>query len=179
MWFESIHPYDDGNGRIGRAIVNYILAKDGGLDNRYYSISSAINADREGYYNSLEKSQNLMYNRNLDITEWIEWHTKSIEKSIDISLQNIDRVIEKTRFYDKIRYLKLNEKQNKVINRLLDAGEGNFEGGLTNKKYRALTKTDAVTASRHLKDLLNKGIIREIEGYGGRNSRYELNLSPS
>jgi len=63
LWFESVHPYDDGNGRIGRAIVNYILAKDGGLDNRYYSISSAINADRKGYYNSLEQAQNLLYNR--------------------------------------------------------------------------------------------------------------------
>jgi len=176
LWFESIHPYDDGNGRIGRAIVNYILAKDGGLDNRYYSISSAINQDRKGYYDSLEKSQNLIYNKNLDITDWIVWHTKSIEKSIDISLYNIEKIVKKTRFYDKIRHIKLNEKQNKVINRLLDIGEGNFEGGLTNKKYRALTKTDAVTASRHLKDMLKKGIIREIEGFGGRNTRYELNL---
>jgi len=176
LWFESIHPYDDGNGRIGRAIVNYILAKDGGLDNRYYSISSAINQDRKGYYNSLEKSQNLLYNKDLDITDWIVWHTKTIEKSIDISLYNIEKVVKKTRFYDKIRHIKLNEKQNKVINKLLDIGEGNFEGGLTNKKYRALTKTDAVTASRHLKDMLNKGIIREIEGFGGRNTRYELNM---
>ena len=176
LWFESIHPYDDGNGRIGRAIVNYILAKDGGLDNRYYSISSAINHDRKGYYDTLEQSQNLLYNPNLDITKWIIWHTKSIKESIAISLYNIEKVVKKTRFYDKIRYIKLNEKQNKVINRLLDAGEGNFEGGLTNKKYRALTKTDAVTASRHLKDLLGKGIIKEIEGYGGRNTRYELML---
>jgi len=176
LWFESIHPYDDGNGRIGRAIVNYILAKDGGLDNRYYSISSVINKDRKGYYNILERTQNLLYNKDLDITDWIVWHTKSIEKAIDISLQNIEKVISKTRFYDKIRYIKLNEKQNKVINKLLDIGEGNFKGGLANKKYRALTKTDAVTASRHLKDLVNKGIIREIEGFSGRNTRYELNL---
>jgi len=176
LWFESVHPYDDGNGRIGRAIVNYILAKDGGLDNRYYSISSAINEDRKGYYNSLEQAQNLLYNRDLEITEWIKWHTKSIEKSIDISLQNIEKVIRKTRFHDKIRYLKLNEKQNKVINKLLDSGEGNFEGGLTNKKYRALTKTDAVTASRHLKDMVNKGVIREIKGFSGRSSRYELDI---
>jgi len=176
LWFESVHPYDDGNGRIGRAIVNYILAKDGGLDNRYYSISSAINEDRKGYYNSLEQAQNLLYNKNLEITEWIAWHTKSIEKSINISLQNIEKVIKKRRFYDKIRYLKLNEKQNKVINRLLDIGEGYFEGGLTNKKYRALTKTNAVTASRHLKDLVNKGVIREIEGFSGRSSRYKLDI---
>jgi Fic family protein len=116
LWFESIHPYDDGNGRIGRAIVNYILAKDGGLDNRYYSISSAINQDRKGYYDMLEQSQNLLYNPNLNITEWIVWHTNSIKKSIDISLYNIEKVVKKTRFYDKIKYIKLNEKQNKVLN---------------------------------------------------------------
>ena len=176
LWFESIHPYDDGNGRIGRAIVNYILAKDGGLDNRYYSISAAINEDRKNHYNILEKSQNLLDTPDLEITEWIIWHTKSIGKSIDISIQNIEKVVAKTQFYDKIRYIKLNEKQNKVINKLLDIGEGNFEGGLTNKKYRALTKTDAVTASRHLKDMVTKGIIREIKGFSGRNTRYELNF---
>jgi Fic family protein len=176
LWFESIHPYDDGNGRIGRAIVNYILAKEGGLDNRYYSISTAINKHRQEYYDNLEKMQNLLYSSELELTEWIKWHTQSIEKSIDISIENIEQVVQKTKFHDKIRHIKLNDKQRKVINRLLDMGEGNFEGGLTNKKYRALTKTDAVTASRHLKDLLNKSIIKEIEGYGGRNTRYELAL---
>jgi len=176
LWFEAIHPYDDGNGRIGRALTNYILSKDGGLDNKYYSISSAINQDRKGYYDMLEKTQNLRYNKNLDITKWIVWHTQSIEKSIDISIQNIQIVIDKTKFYDKIRDVKLNEKQEKVVNRLLDAGQGNFEGGLTNKKYRALTKTNAVTASRHLKDLVNKGILNEVEGYGGRSVRYELSI---
>ena len=176
LWFEAIHPYDDGNGRIGRALTNYILSKDGGLDNKYYSISSAINQDRKGYYDMLEKTQNLMYNKNFDITKWIIWHTQSIEKSIDISIQNIQIVVDKTKFYDKIRDVKLNDKQQKVVNRLLDAGEGKFEGGLTNKKYRALTKTNAVTASRHIKDLLNKGILNEVEGHGGRSIRYELSI---
>ncbi|CAA6802239.1 MAG: Fic family protein [uncultured Sulfurovum sp.] len=176
LWFESIHPYDDGNGRIGRAIVNYILAKEGGLDNRYYSISSAINQSRKEYYNKLEKTQKLVHNPKLELTEWIQWHTESIEKSIEISIENIQKVVEKTKFHDKVRHIKLNDKQTKVINKLLDLGEGNFQGGLTNKKYRGLTKTDAVTASRHLKDMLNKGIIREIEGYSGRSTRYELDI---
>jgi len=176
LWFESIHPYDDGNGRIGRALTNYILSKDGGLDNKYYSISSAINEDRKGYYDTLEHTQNLMYNQSLDITKWIIWHTQSIEKSIDISIKNIQLVVDKTKFYDKIRDVKLNDRQQKVLNRLLDVGQGNFEGGLTNKKYRALTKTNAVTASRHIKDLVNKGILNEVEGYGGRSIRYELSL---
>jgi Fic family protein len=176
LWFESIHPYDDGNGRIGRAIVNYILAKEGGLDNRYYSISSAINKHRQEYYNHLEKTQKLVHNANLELNTWIKWHTQSIEKSIEISIENIEQVVQKTKFHDKIRHIKLNEKQSKVINRLLDVGVENFEGGLTNKKYRALTKTDSVTASRHLKDMLNKGIIREIEGFRGRSTRYELDI---
>jgi len=146
------------------------------LDNRYYSISSAINKHRKEYYNHLEKTQQLVHNSNLELNNWIKWHTQSIENSIEISIENIEQVVLKTKFHDKIRHLKLNEKQRKVINRLLDAGEGNFEGGLTNKKYRALTKTDAVTASRHLKDMLNKAIIREIEGFSGRSTRYELDV---
>lgn len=174
LWFEAIHPYDDGNGRIGRALTNYILSKDGGLDNKYYSISSAINDDRKGYYDTLEKTQNLMYNKSFDITRWIKWHTQSIEKSIDISIKNIQIVVNKTKFYNNIRNVKLNDNQSKVVNRLLDVGQGNFEGGLTNKKYRALTKTNAVTASRHLKDLVNKGILQEIEGYGGRSTCYDI-----
>ena len=176
LWFESIHPYDDGNGRIGRAMVNYILAKEGGLDNRYYSISSAINRDKQAYYMHLEKTQQLVHNANLELNEWIKWHTQSIDKSIEISIVNIDQVVAKTKFHDKIKNIKLNEKQRKVINKLLDIGIENFEGGLTNKKYRAITKTDAVTASRHLRDMLNKDIIREIEGFSGRSTRYELDV---
>jgi len=177
LWFETIHPYDDGNGRIGRAITNYILSKDGGLDNKYYSISSAINTDKQGYYDMLEMTQSLVHNVNMDITKWIRWHTRSIETSIDSSMKNIEIVIAKTRFYDKVKDVKLNDKQQKVVNRLLDVGAGNFEGGLTNKKYRALTKTNAVTASRHIKDLVTKGILLEVEGYGGRSVRYEINIS--
>jgi len=109
LWFETIRPYDDGNGRIGRAITNYILSKDGGLDNKYYSISSAINGDRQGYYDMLEMTQNLVHNVNMDITKWIKWYTLSIEKSIDISIENIKIVIAKTRFYDKIKDVKLND----------------------------------------------------------------------
>jgi Fic family protein len=176
LWFESIHPYDDGNGRIGRAMVNYILAKEGGLDNRYYSISSAINRDKPAYYRHLEKTQQLVHNANLELNKWIKWHTQSIDKSIEISIANIDQVVEKTKFHDKLKNIKLNEKQRKVINKLLDIGVENFEGGITNKKYRALTKTDAVTASRHLRDMLNKGVIRETEGFSGRSTRYELDV---
>ncbi len=175
-WFESIHPYDDGNGRIGRAIVNYILARNGGLDNRYYSISTAINEDRRGYHDTLERNQKVRPGTPLDITLWIVWHTRSIECSIEISLQTIENIVEKTRFYDKIRHIKLNDKQNKAINKRLGYGAGHFEEGLTNKKYRALTRTDAVTASCHLKDLVTKGILRPMEGYSGRNTRYELAL---
>ena len=114
LWFESIHPYDDGNGRIGRAITNYILAKDGGLDNRYYSISSAINQDKEGYYEAFEEVQSLDKNSHFEVTNWIIWHTKSIEKSIKFSIENIQKVVRKIKFFDKIKTLKLNEKQHEL-----------------------------------------------------------------
>jgi len=110
----------------------------------------------------LKKTQNLIYNKTFDITPWIIWHTKSIERSIYISIGNIQTVVERTKFYDKIRDVKLNDKQQKVIKRLMDMGKGNFEGELTKKKYRVLTKTNAVTVSRHLKDLVNKGILYEV-----------------
>jgi len=125
----------------------------------------------------LEMTQSLVHNVNMDITRWIRWHTQSIETSIDSSMKSIEIVLAKTRFYDKIKDVKLNDKQQKVVNRLLDVGQGNLEGGLTNKKYRALTETNAVTASRHIKDLVTKGILREVEGYGGRSVRYEMHIS--
>ena len=174
LWFVLIHPYDDGNGRITRAISNYILSKELGFDHKYFSISSAVKNDIKGYYDVLERSGNLFYNRDFDFTEWITWHTNMINSAIDISLKNIKIVIDKTKFWDRVRDKSLNEKQEKAIKKLLDAGQGGFEGGLTNKKYRAMTKTSPATANRHIKDLLDKGIIYEVEGYSGRSTRYDI-----
>ncbi len=174
LWFVLIHPYDDGNGRITRALTNYILSKELGFDYKYFSISTAVKDDLKGYYNILERSGNLFYNREFDFTEWILWHTNMINTAIDISLENIKIVIDKTKFWDKAKDKSINEHQEKVVKKLLDAGQDGFEGGLTNKKYRSITKTSPATANRHIRDLLDKEILREVQGYSGRNARYAI-----
>ena len=174
LWFVIIHPYDDGNGRIARAIANYVLSKDLKLNCNYFSISSAVMRDRKRYYEILERSNNLFYNRDYDFTPWIYWHTDMIYKAIEHSLKTIEIVLQKAKFWDRASKYSLNEKQIKVLNKLLDAGEDNFQGGLTNKKYQRITGVAQVTASRHIKDLVQKGLLREMEGFGGRNTRYEI-----
>ncbi len=174
LWFVVIHPYDDGNGRITRAIANYVLSKGLGLNHKYFSISSAVIKDKKNYYDALEKTNKIMNNRNFDFTTWILWHTSMIDSAINISLENIQTVVNKTKFWDRARTLNLNEKQTKVLNKLLDAGEGKFEGGLTNKKYRGITGTTQVTASRHIKELVDKELLHEIEGHGGRSTCYDI-----
>jgi len=174
LWFVIIHPYDDGNGRITRTIANYVLAKELGLNHKYFSISSAVIKDKKNYYTALEKTNKIMDNKEFDFTAWILWHTHMIDNAINISLENIKTVVNKTKFWDRARSLSLNEKQTKVLNKLLDAGAGKFEGGLTNKKYRGITSTTQVTASRHIKELVDKGLLQEIEGHGGRSTCYDI-----
>ena len=174
LWFVIIHPYDDGNGRIARAITNYILSKELGLNYKYFSISEAVINDKKRYYEILEKTNRLHLKKSYDFTEWILWHTNMINSAALKSIKNIETVIKKTKFWDRAREFKLNDKQIKVLNKLLDSGENGFKGGLTNKKYRSITGTTQVTASRHIKDLIDKGLLKEVEGYGGRSARYEI-----
>ena len=174
LWFVIIHPYDDGNGRIARAIANYVLAKELGLNHHYFSISSAVMEEKKRYYEILEKSNNLFYNRRYDFTPWVRWHTEMIRRAVEHALEIIRTVVKKAKFWEKAAKLPLNEKQIKVLNKLLDAGEGNFKGGLTNKKYQSITGVTQVTASRHIRDLVKKGLLREMEGFGGRSTRYEV-----
>ena len=174
LWFVIIHPYDDGNGRITRTIANYVLSKELGLNHKYFSISSAVIEDKKNYYAALEKTNKLMNNKGFDFTDWILWHTSMIHSAINISLQNIQIVVNKTKFWDRARELNLNKKQTKVLNKLLDTGQGNFEGGLTNKKYRAIAGTTQLTASRHIKELVDKGLLNEVEGHGGRSTCYDI-----
>ncbi|WP_294954105.1 Fic family protein [Sulfurovum sp.] len=172
FWFVTIHPYDDGNGRIARAITNYVLSKELGLNDGYYSISTAIVEDKKSYYDLLEHSQKLMYNKNLEITEWISWHTDMINKAIEISLQQVQIAIQKANFWDRAREYSLNTRQIKVLNKLLDAGEDGFEGGLNTKKYISIAKTSTATAKRDIADLVSKNLIEQVEGTAGRNVRY-------
>ncbi len=174
IWFVSIHPYDDGNGRIARTIVNYILSKELGLDYRYYSLSTAIREERRGYYDTLERSQNLFYNREFDFTKWIVWHTNIINRAIENSTEQIQIIAQKTKFWDRAREFPLNQRQLKVLNKLLDKGSQNFEGGLSTKKYAKMASTSTATAKRDISTLVNYGLIKQVEGSAGRNVRYRL-----
>ncbi len=176
FWFVTIHPYDDGNGRIARAITNYLLSKELGLNDGYYSISTAIVEDKKRYYELLEQSQKLMYNKNLDLTEWISWHIDLINKAIEISLQQVQIAVQKANFWDRAREYPLNTRQIKVLNKLLDAGVDGFEGGLNTKKYISIAKTSPATAKRDIADLVTKNLIKQVEGTAGRNVRYVVLL---
>jgi len=180
LWFVTIHPYDDGNGRIARAITNYILSKELGIKHKYFSLSTAIRKDKKGYYDGLEKSQNLFYNREFDFTKWIVWHTNMINRAIVLSLEMIEVVIQKTKFWDKARDYTLNQRQLKVLNKILDKGMEHFEGGLSTKKYASMSKTSIATAKRDISQLIEYGLIKQVDGSAGRNVRYlihDINLN--
>jgi len=172
IWFVQIHPYGDGNGRLTRNIINHILSKELGLDSRYFSISHAINNDLKKYGHTLEDSNKLTKNPNLDLTTWIKWHTSILFKAIKLSIDIIDKSIGKTKFYDKIRDIKISPNQSKAINLLLTGKEKMINNGI----YRVITGTSQVTASRQLNDLVKKGVLQPLEEHKGRNAAYELNL---
>ena len=176
LWFVSIHPYDDGNGRIARAITDYLLSSFSKTTFKFYSFSTAINGDRKGYYETLDRTTNLFKNRDYDFTLWIKWHLETLNHAIQMALENIDFVVKKTKFWDKCRDKGLNVRQVKVLTKMLNSTKGNFEGGLNTKKYMAITKTSRATAIRDIGQLVEYDCLIQIESIG-RNVRYELLLS--
>ncbi len=176
IWFVSIHPYDDGNGRIARAIANYVLSKDLGLSHHYFSLSKEIEENKRDYYEILERSQNLFYNRDFDFTQWVEWHIDMVNRAIEYSLKEIEKVVKKAKFWDNARVYPLNERQIKVLNKMLDKGAEDFEGGLSTNKYATITKTSIPTAKRDISRLLGYDLIKQIEGSAGRNTSYTIEL---
>ena len=177
LWFVVIHPYEDGNGRIARAITDYILSQGTTFTQfKLYSISTAINSNRKGYYDILDKTTNLFKNIEFDITPWIEWHLSTLKNAMQSGLKSIEYLVQKTKFWDKYREYALNVRQIKVINKILDIGSENFEGGISTKKYISLTKVSKATAVRDISHLVELGCIKQIEGSSGRNIRYRLNI---
>ncbi len=170
LWFVIIHPFDDGNGRIARAIGNYVLSREAQEPIKFYSMSSMIRKDRRGYYDILEVTTS----SNTDITLWLEWFLGTLLKSLKEARKNIQYILQKTAFWDRHKSTPLNEREIKVLNRLLDVGEGNFEGGINTRKYASLTKVSKNTASRELKGLVEKECLIQKEGTSGRNVAYEI-----
>lgn len=177
LWFVIIHPFDDGNGRIGRAITDLVLSNiEKSTISRLYSMSSAINSDRSGYYKVLEKTTGyIRKERNhLDITDWCEWFLTTLNTALGDTKKKLGYIVQKTTFWDKYKNHNLNARQTKVLNKILDMGTENFQGALSKKKYMTIADTASTTASRDITQLIEIGCIRQIEGTNGRNVRYEI-----
>jgi Fic family protein len=165
LWFVTIHPFDDGNGRIARAIADMVLARSENSPQRFYSMSAQIRQERNAYYDSLERTQKGA----TDITPWMDWFLGCLGRAIDAAQTTPSAVLAKARFWERMKDVQLNERQRLVINRLLDG----FEGKLTTSKYAALVKCSQDTAHRDILALVEHGIlIRNPEG--GRSTSYSL-----
>ncbi|MBF8746114.1 Fic family protein [Pseudomonas putida] len=169
FWFVTLHPFDDGNGRLTRAITDLALAQGEQQAIRFYAMSASILEDRAGYYRILEASQR----STPDLTAWLQWFLATLLKSLEQALARIDRVLVKARFWQAHRSQTLSAEQVKVLNRLLDGGERGFEDGISAAQYQAVAKVSKATATRHLSDLLEKGCIERLPG-GGRSTRYQV-----
>lgn len=171
--FVTIHPFEDGNGRISRALTDMALAQDEKTGMRLYSLSSQIIKDKSEYYRILEKTQK----GRGDITEWLIWFLTTLEKSIENSKRLISKALFLGRYYRSLSDIHLRERQLKVLKKMLDRYPEEFQGGLTNRKYVAITNVSSETAKRDLKEMLDKGLI--IPGTaGGRSVKYRLNRTP-
>ena len=170
FWFVTIHPFEDGNGRIARSLTDMALSQDDRQSIRYYSLSSQIMAERDAYYNILEHCQK----GNGDITEWLSWFLGCFCRAIKNSEGTLAIVLNKASFWKLHADDSLTERQRKVVNRLLDAGKGGFAGGLTTRKYVSLAKVSRATAFREIDYLMKLGIIKQNPGKG-RSANYELN----
>lgn len=169
LWFVTIHPFDDGNGRIARAITDLAMARSERSPQRFYSMSAQIQREREVYYDTLEKTQK----ESMDITLWIEWFLACIGRAVESAGTTLAAVLGKARFWEAIRGTAINERQRLVLNRLLDG----FDGKLTTSKYAKLTKSSPDTALRDISFLVDRGIL-VINPGGGRSTSYSLRADP-
>jgi len=165
LWFVTIHPFDDGNGRIARAIADMSLARSEGSSQRFYSMSAQIRDQRGEYYGILERTQK----GTMDVTPWMEWFLGCLTRAIEGAQAALSSVIEKARYWEKLRDVPMNERQRLVINKLLEG----FEGKLTTSKWAALTKSSPDTALRDIQQLVERGVLLRNPA-GGRSTSYSL-----
>ena len=168
LWFVTIHPFDDGNGRIARAITDMQLARADGTAKRFYSMSAQIRKERNQYYDILEKTQK----DDLDITPWLEWFLACLDRAISSTSETLASVFQKASFWDRNSRTDMNERQKLMINKLLDG----FYGKLNTSKWAAINKTSQDTALRDIQDLVGKAVLKKEEA-GGRSTTYILKTS--
>lgn len=171
LYFVLIHPFDDGNGRIARAITDYVLAKAKLANGSFYSISTEIYKQRKAYYAVLDK---VCVSTDQDIGLWMKWFVELLEVSIDDTLNKVEVIKIKSKFWDRHKETKLNQRQKKVIQKMLNHLPEKFKGGMRVQKYMNITKTTRITASRDLSDLVEKNLM--IRFGSGRGGYYELDL---
>lgn len=168
LWFVTLHPFDDGNGRIARAIGDLLLTRADGRQQRFYSLSAQIKRERKAYYDILERTQK----GDMDVTQWLAWFLATLLKAIEHAHGVLDQVFTKAKFWQHAATIPMNERQIKVLNRLLDG----FDGKLTTGKWAALAKCSSDTALRDITELLQHGILQKNDA-GGRSTSYAIKLS--
>ena len=165
LWFVSIHPFDDGNGRITRAITEMLLCRADGSGKRFYSMSYQISLEKNKYYDVLEKTQK----GNGDITEWLLWFLDCLDKAVESTTETLSSVLSKARFWDVHKEDRFNERQMKIVNMLFD----DFFGKLTTSKWAKIAKCSSDTALNDINDLISKGVLKKNEE-GGRSTNYSI-----
>jgi Fic family protein len=165
IWFVTIHPFDDGNGRIGRAIADMALARSEGTSRRFYSMSARLRVERNAYYETLEAMQK----GDLDITARLAWFLTILDQALTDAETTLAAVLRKARFWEKLSGTTLNDRQRDMLNRLLDG----FRGKLTSSKWAAISKCSQDTALRDIDDLMRRGLLAR-EAAGGRSTSYVL-----
>jgi len=165
FWFIIIHPFDDGNGRIARAISDMLLARSENSSERFYSLSNQIQQEKNVYYETLKTEQH----SEGDITKWLVWFLTCLKHALLETEESMQNIVRKAAFWEKHKETSINERQRLMINKLFD----DFFGKLSSSKWAKITKTSTDTALRDIKDLIEKGVLQQEEG-GGRNANYTL-----
>lgn len=167
LWFVTIHPFDDGNGRIARAIADSQLARADRTNQRFYSMSAQLMKNRNGYYEILESTQK----GSMDVSQWLVWYFERLTEALEVTDETLSNILVKAKFWELHKTTRFNERQVEMINKLM----GNFTGKLHTSKWAKLTKVHRDTALRDIQDLVEKGVLLE-SGEGGRSTNYILNL---
>jgi Fic family protein len=168
LWFVTVHPFDDGNGRIARALTDMLLAQADKSNQRFYSMSAQIRVERKAYYEMLEKTQK---GEDMDVTDWILWFLNCLINSLKSTDILLARIIRKAQFWTTHTNVIVNERQKKLLNKMLDG----FDGKLTSSKWAKIAKCSKDSAIRDINDLIEKDLLQK-EAAGGRSTNYELRL---